>query len=61
MQVALFSAGVGRPATVIQPMIGSGDVAADESRASTSVVAYNDSIFGCRYPCEGIVFVVLVA
>jgi hypothetical protein len=61
VEVAFFSARVGRPTSVIQPTTGSGDVAAGENRASTSVVADNDDVFGCRYLCKGIVFVVLIA
>jgi hypothetical protein len=61
VEVAFFSAGVGRPAMVSQPTTGSGDVAAGENLASTSVVADNDDVFVCRYLCEGIVSVVLIA
>jgi hypothetical protein len=58
--VASFSDEVGRPMVVIQSMMDSGDVASGENRASTSVVADDDGIFGCRFLHEGIVYVALV-
>jgi hypothetical protein len=59
--VASFSAGVGRPTVVFQPMTGSGDEAAGENRVSTPIRADDDSVSRCRYLHEGIVSVVLVA
>jgi hypothetical protein len=38
----------------------SGDVASGENRASTSVMADNDGVFGYRFLHEGIVYVALV-
>jgi hypothetical protein len=45
---------------VIQETTGSSDVAFSENRASTSVMADDDNIFGCRFLHEGIVYVALV-
>jgi hypothetical protein len=45
---------------VIQTTKGSSDVASGENRASTSVVADVDGVFGYRFLHEGIVYVALV-
>jgi hypothetical protein len=45
---------------VIQTTKGSSNVASVENRASTSVVADVDGVFGCRFLHEGIVYVALV-
>jgi hypothetical protein len=58
--VASFSDEVGRPMVVIQPTTSSGDVAFSENQASTSVVADDDGIFGCRFLHEGIVYAALI-
>jgi hypothetical protein len=58
--VASFSAQVGRPTMVIQAMTGLGDVASGENRASTSVMADDDGVFGCHFLHEGIVNVALI-
>jgi hypothetical protein len=36
--------------------MGSGDVASGENRASTSVAADDDGVFGCRFLHKGIVY-----
>jgi hypothetical protein len=58
--VASFFAEVGRPTMVIQATTGSGDMASCENRASTSVVADDDGVFGCCFLREGIVYIALV-
>jgi hypothetical protein len=45
---------------VIQVMMGSRDVASGENRASMSVVANDDGVFGCHLLHDGIVYVALV-
>jgi hypothetical protein len=40
--------------------MGSGDVASGENHVSTSVVADDDGVFGCRFLHEGIVYGVIV-
>jgi hypothetical protein len=53
--VAFFSAEVGRLVAVILATTGSADVASGENRATTSVLAGDDDVFGCRFFHEGIV------
>jgi hypothetical protein len=53
--VAFFFAGVGRLVAVIQATTGSANVKSGENRASTSVVAGDDDVFGCRFLHEDIV------
>jgi hypothetical protein len=58
--VGSFFDEVGRQMVVIQATSGSVDVASGENRASTSVMADNDGVFGCHFLREGIVYVALV-
>jgi hypothetical protein len=58
--VASFSIKLAGPTMVIQTTTGSSDVASGENRASTSVVADVDGVFGCRFLHEGTVYVALV-
>jgi hypothetical protein len=49
-----------RPKVVIQPTTGLDDVASGENRASTSIMADNDGVSGCRYLREGIINTFLI-
>jgi hypothetical protein len=48
------------PTMVIQATMGSSNVASHENRASTSIVANDDGVFGCHLLHEGIVYVALI-
>jgi hypothetical protein len=58
--VAVSSVGDGRPTVVDLTDDGFERVASGENRASTSVVADDDGVFGCRFLHEGIVYGVIV-
>jgi hypothetical protein len=45
---------------VIQPATSSGNVASGDNRVSTSVVAHDDGVFGCRFLHEGIIYIAIV-
>jgi hypothetical protein len=58
--VAVSSVGGGRPMVVDLADDGFERCGIRENRASTSVVADDDGVFGCRFLHEGIVYGVIV-